>query len=261
MNRDAADDALREDLAPRRQRMLERDLAGRGITSPAVLAAMAAVRREEFLPPSLRVHAYDDAPLRIGSGQTISQPYVVAFMSQALRVEPGMKVLEIGTGSGYQTAVLVELGAEVFTVERHDELSLAAERVLDRLGYGGRVTLLTDDGTLGWPEEAPRYARLAGGGALRPRHRHRRRPLRAAVPAGAASGGRTPPHARGRLPGRSAPDADGEVAGGMCRNRPSRRAFRAAGGAGGLWRKRVLSEFCLTHIFQLLALEKYPLLH
>lgn len=155
MNRDDAGDALREDLAPRRQRMLERDLAGRDISSPAVLAAMAAVRREEFLPPSLRVHAYDDAPLRIGSGQTISQPYVVAFMSQALRVEPGMKVLEIGTGSGYQTAVLVELGAEVFTVERHDELSLAAERVLDRLGYGARVTLLTDDGTLGWPEEAP----------------------------------------------------------------------------------------------------------
>jgi protein-L-isoaspartate(D-aspartate) O-methyltransferase len=147
--------AIPEELAPRRQRMLDCDLAGRDITSAAVLAAMGRVRREEFLPASLRVHAYDDTPLRIGSGQTISQPYVVAFMSQALRVEPDMKVLEIGTGSGYQTAVLVELGAEVFTIERHDELSLAAESVLDRLGYGGRVTLLTEDGTLGWPEEAP----------------------------------------------------------------------------------------------------------
>lgn len=148
-------EGIPEDLAPRRRRMLEQDLAGRGITSPAVLGAMARVRREAFVPAPLRVHAYDDAPLRIGSGQTISQPYVVAFMSQALRVEPGMRVLEIGTGSGYQTAVLAELGAEVFTVERHDDLSLAAERVLDSLGYGDRVSLLTDDGTLGWPEEAP----------------------------------------------------------------------------------------------------------
>lgn len=150
-----ADADIPEELAERRRRMLEADLAGRDITDPAVLAAMGRVARHGFVPPSLRIHAYDDAPLRIGCGQTISQPYVVAFMTQALEVRPGMRVLEIGTGSGYQTAVLAEMGAEVFTIERHEDLSLAAEEALDRLGYGERVTLRVDDGTLGWPEEAP----------------------------------------------------------------------------------------------------------
>ncbi|MCC8180305.1 MAG: protein-L-isoaspartate(D-aspartate) O-methyltransferase [Planctomycetes bacterium] len=135
--------------------MLESDLAGRGITSVAVLDAMAAVPRHEFVTAALRNHAYDDTPLSIGSGQTISQPYIVAFMTQHLEIKPGHKVLEIGTGSGYQTAVLAQLGAEVFTIERHERLSLAAERDLDRLGYGDAVTLRVDDGTLGWPEEAP----------------------------------------------------------------------------------------------------------
>ncbi|MCL2000122.1 MAG: protein-L-isoaspartate(D-aspartate) O-methyltransferase [Planctomycetes bacterium] len=144
-----------EELAERRKRMLERDLAGRDIDDPRVLAAMARVTREDFVPPSLRVQAYNDGPLRIGCGQTISQPYVVAFMTQALAVEPGMRVLEIGTGSGYQTAVLAEMGAEVFTIERHEDLSLAAEAVIDRAGYGGQITMRVDDGTLGWPEEAP----------------------------------------------------------------------------------------------------------
>lgn len=144
-----------EELAERKRRMLEYDLAGRDIADPGVLAAMAAVPRHEFLPSPLRIHAYDDSPLRIGCGQTISQPYIVAFMTQALQVEPGMRVLEIGTGSGYQTAVLAELGAEVFTIERHEDLSFAAEAVIDRLGYGDRVAMMVDDGTLGWPEEAP----------------------------------------------------------------------------------------------------------
>jgi protein-L-isoaspartate(D-aspartate) O-methyltransferase len=135
--------------------MLESDLAGRGISDPRVLAALAAVPRHEFVPSPLRIHAYDDSPLRIGRGQTISQPYIVAFMTQALRLEPGLRVLEIGTGSGYQTAVLTEMGAEVCTMERHEELSLAAEAVLDRLGYGDRVFFRVGDGTLGWPEEAP----------------------------------------------------------------------------------------------------------
>lgn len=148
-----------EELAERRRRMLERDLAGRDIVDPAVLAAMARVAREEFVPPPLRIHAYDDSPLRIGCGQTISQPYVVAFMTQALRLSPGMRVLEIGTGSGYQTAVLAAMGAEVWTIERHEDLSLAAEAVLDRLGFGERVTMRVDDGTLGWPEDAP-FARI-----------------------------------------------------------------------------------------------------
>ena len=152
---EGSDDDIAEELRPRRAKMLESDLAGRDIVDPAVLAAMGRVRREEFVPPPLRIHAYDDSPLRIGCGQTISQPYVVAFMTQALAVKPGAKILEIGTGSGYQTAVLAEMGAEVFTIERHDDLSLAAERVLDRLGYGEQVHMTTDDGTLGWPEAAP----------------------------------------------------------------------------------------------------------
>ncbi|MCD7895451.1 MAG: protein-L-isoaspartate(D-aspartate) O-methyltransferase [Planctomycetaceae bacterium] len=146
---------LTDELASARDVMVDRDLAGRDITDQTVLDAMRRVRRDLFIPESVRVYAYDDTPLRIGCGQTISQPYVVAFMTQTLGITPGMRVLEIGTGSGYQTAVLVELGAEVFTIERHDDLSLAAEHVLDRLGYGDRVTMRVDDGTLGWPEEAP----------------------------------------------------------------------------------------------------------
>lgn len=144
-----------EDLADKRRRMLERDLAGRGIDDAAVLAAMARVPRHEFVSPMQRHAAYDDNPLRIGGGQTISQPYIVAFMTQSLGVEEGMRILEIGTGSGYQTAVLAAMGAEVFTIERREDLSLAAEAALDRTGFGGRVTLRVDDGTLGWPEEAP----------------------------------------------------------------------------------------------------------
>lgn len=144
-----------EELVERRAQMLEGDLAGRDIADDRVLAAMAAVPRHEFVAAPQRLYAYDDTPLRIGCGQTISQPYVVAFMTQRLDVQPGMRVLEVGTGSGYQTAILAELGAEVFTIERHEDLSLAAEAVIDRLGYGNRVTLRVDDGTQGWPEEAP----------------------------------------------------------------------------------------------------------
>ncbi len=155
LNGDSLDRGAPEELAERRRRMLERDLAGRDIADPRVLEAMDRVAREEFVPPSVRIHAYEDGPLRIGCGQTISQPYVVAFMTQALRVEPGMKVLEIGTGSGYQAAILAAMGAEVFTIERHEDLSLAAEAAIDRTGCGERVTLRVDDGTLGWPEEAP----------------------------------------------------------------------------------------------------------
>ena len=150
---DGAD--IPEELAERRRLMLDRDLAGRDIRDPEVLTAMERVPRHEFLPPPLRIYAYDDGPLRIGCGQTISQPYIVAFMTQALRVKPGMRVLEIGTGSGYQTAVLAAMGAEVYTVERHEDLSFAAEEVIDRLGYGDSVVMRVDDGTLGWPEEAP----------------------------------------------------------------------------------------------------------
>ncbi len=148
-------DALPEELAQARQTMLEQDLAGRDITDEQVLEAMAKVARHAFVPPLLRHQSYEDGPLRIGCGQTISQPYIVAFMTQHLSVAPGMKVLEIGTGSGYQTAVLAEMGAEIYTIERHEDLSDAAEVVLDSLGYGECVTMRVDDGTLGWPEEAP----------------------------------------------------------------------------------------------------------
>lgn len=148
-----------EELRERRLAMLERDLAGRDITDAGVLAAMASVPRHEFVPAPVRIHAYDDTPLAIGGGQTISQPYMVAYMTQLLEVEPGSRVLEIGTGSGYQTAVLAAMGAEVFTIERREDLSLAAERALDMLGYGGDVCMRVDDGTQGWPEEAP-FARI-----------------------------------------------------------------------------------------------------
>lgn len=135
--------------------MLEHDLTARGITDAAVLAAMARLPREQFVPRSVQPLAYADSPLAIGCGQTISQPYVVAFMTQALEIRPGHKVLEIGTGSGYQTCLLAALGAEVYTIERHEDLSYMAEQVIDRLGYGDQVTMRVDDGTLGWDEEAP----------------------------------------------------------------------------------------------------------
>lgn len=144
-----------EELADKRRRMLERDLAGRDIHCFAVLEAMARVPRHEFVPSMQKSAAYDDCPLRIGGGQTISQPYVVAYMTQCLEVAPGMKVLEIGTGSGYQAAVLAAMEAEVFSIERHEDLSYAAEAAIDRAGYGDLITLRVDDGTFGWPEEAP----------------------------------------------------------------------------------------------------------
>ncbi|MDR0362358.1 MAG: protein-L-isoaspartate(D-aspartate) O-methyltransferase [Planctomycetota bacterium] len=147
--------AVPEELAEQRRRMLEVDLPGRDIDDRDVLAAMARVPRHEFVPAFARIHAYADNPLGIGSGQTISQPYIVAFMTQALGVRPGLRVLEIGTGSGYQTAVLAALGAEVYSVERHGDLSCVAEEALDRTGFGENVSLRVDDGTLGWPEEAP----------------------------------------------------------------------------------------------------------
>lgn len=139
----------------RRRRMLTQDLQGRDIEDPRVLKVLGELPREEFVPRLERPAAYADRALRLGRGQTISQPYVVAFMTQALQVEEGMRVLEIGTGSGYQTAVLALLGAEVFSMEVEEDLSLVAEQTLDRLGLGERVTLRVDDGGLGWPEEAP----------------------------------------------------------------------------------------------------------
>ncbi len=143
-----------EEYATARQRMVEEQLRQREIVDERVLAAMAKVERHHFIPPIMRSEAYADHPVRIECGQTISQPYIVAYMTQALRLEPGMKVLEIGTGSGYQTAILAEMGVEVYTVERQRDLLQRARETLRRLGYR-RIHFRLGDGTVGWPEEAP----------------------------------------------------------------------------------------------------------
>ena len=133
-----------------RQRMLDWDLVGRDITDPRVLAAMAEVPREEFVTDSYRSRAYCDGPLPIGMGQTISQPYIVALMTQELRIDRKCQVLEIGTGSGYQTAVLSKLAKKVYTIERFGELAESAQAVLGRLGVRN-VEFHIGDGSCGWP--------------------------------------------------------------------------------------------------------------
>jgi len=141
-----------------RLNMVRRQLAARGIDDPRVLAAMSKVPRERFLPPSLQADAYADRALPIECGQTISQPFIVALMTQAMRLSGSERVLEIGTGSAYQAAVLAELARKVVTVERHADLSRRAEAVLAELGYQN-VTLVCGDGTLGYPDRAP-YDRI-----------------------------------------------------------------------------------------------------
>src|SRR5512135_2160266 len=123
------------------------------VSDPAVLAAMAAVPRHLFVPPHYRDQAYEDSPLPIGLGQTISQPYIVALMTQALRLPPHSRVLEIGTGSGYQAAVLAQLGAQVYSVETRPALAAQAQERLAELDYPVQVRV--GDGCLGWPEHAP----------------------------------------------------------------------------------------------------------
>jgi protein-L-isoaspartate(D-aspartate) O-methyltransferase len=130
-------------------------LRDRGITDSRVLAAMAVVPRAEFIPPEHRHEVRGDYPLPLGYGQTISQPFIVAWMTQELDVGPGARVLEVGTGSGYQTAILAELGADVYSIEIVAELGEQAERTLSRLGYGDRVHLRIGSGYGGWPEAAP----------------------------------------------------------------------------------------------------------
>lgn len=146
-----------------RRSMVERQLAARGIRDPRVLAAMAEVPREAFVPEQLLEFAYEDTPLPIEAGQTISQPYIVAAMAEALELRPTDRVLEVGAGSGYAAAVLSRLAAEVYAIERQEELArLAAER-LRRLGYHN-VHLKHGDGTLGWPEHAPYDAIVVAAG-------------------------------------------------------------------------------------------------
>ena len=142
------------DLAAQRQRMVEQQLKPRGIKEERVLAAMAKVPREEFIPVDVRADAYEDGPLPIGYDQTISQPYVVAFMTEQLRPKPSDRVLEIGSGSGYQAAILAELVGEVYTIEIVGPLAKSAEATLQRLGYKN-VHIKAGDGYKGWPEEAP----------------------------------------------------------------------------------------------------------
>jgi protein-L-isoaspartate(D-aspartate) O-methyltransferase len=137
----------------RREIMVATQLVPRGIRDARALTAMLAVPRHEFVPPELRELAYQDRALPIGAGQTISQPYIVALMTQSAAVGPGSRVLEIGTGSGYQAAVLAEMGAEVFTIEIIESLARFAAATLGRMGY--HVQVQVGDGHEGWPEEAP----------------------------------------------------------------------------------------------------------
>jgi len=154
----------KNDFAVRRQEMIEKQLRRRGVTDVAVLAAMAAVPRHEFVPEELRSNAYEDVPLPIGGGQTISQPYIVAAMTAALHLRPSDRVLEIGTGCGYQAAVLACLTKEVFTIERRAELASSASARLARFGYAN-AHVHCGDGTLGLPEFAPFDAILVAAAA------------------------------------------------------------------------------------------------
>jgi len=141
-----------------RRHMIEDQLRGRGIADERVLAAMNKVQREQFVPEEEKAHSYADRALNIDFGQTISQPYIVALMTEALELSGAESVLEIGTGSGYQTALLCELAQSVTSVERHAGLSSRAAAALETLGYRN-FTLIVDDGTYGWPERAP-YDRI-----------------------------------------------------------------------------------------------------
>lgn len=146
-----------------REQMVDHQIASRGVRSQKVLDAMGKVPRESFLPEALREFAYEDTPLPIEAGQTISQPYIVAFMTEGLALEGGEKVLEIGTGSGYAAAVLGEIAGEVFTIERLEELAAHAASVLAELGYGN-VEVIHADGTLGLPAQAPFDAIVVAAG-------------------------------------------------------------------------------------------------
>ncbi len=155
---------LMPDPTTARQHMVDSQLRARGISDPRVLDAMLRVPRHQFVPGSFSIEAYEDHPLPIGDGQTISQPYVVALMLESLQITPTDKVLEVGTGSGYVTALLAELAAQVFSIERHPALADSAREVLAALGYTN-VRIFTGDGTLGLPACAPFDAILVSAAA------------------------------------------------------------------------------------------------
>lgn len=149
------------DYTQARKRMVQEQLVGRGLEDPLVLAAMQQVPRHLFVEESLRDQAYEDHPLSIGEGQTISQPYMVARMAEVLKLAESERVLEVGTGSGYLAAVLAEQGAEVYSIELYDTLAIRARTLLQELGYGN-ITVRIGDGTLGWEDAAPFDAIVIG---------------------------------------------------------------------------------------------------
>jgi len=137
-----------------RERMVETQIAARGVHDERVLEAMRKVPRHLFLDEALRDQAYSDHPLPIAENQTISQPYIVGLMTESLELNGSEKVLEIGTGSGYQSAILAELADRVFSIERYPELAYRANSILQKLGYGN-IIVRVGDGSLGWPDDAP----------------------------------------------------------------------------------------------------------
>jgi protein-L-isoaspartate(D-aspartate) O-methyltransferase len=152
------------DFSVARRRMVEQQISGRGITDAGVVDAMLTVPRHLFVEKGLEDQAYSDFPLPIGHKQTISQPFIVAYMTEALQLEGGERVLEIGTGSGYQAAVLAKLVRHVYTVERISDLARAARKALDTIG-AYNVHIKVDDGTCGWSEQAPFDAIITTAGA------------------------------------------------------------------------------------------------
>ena len=145
---------MAQDLEEMRKDMVDTQIAARGITDKRVLAAFGKVPRHKFVPEDFQDAAYSDHPLPIGNGQTISQPYMVALMTEKLALKDGERVLEIGTGSGYQLAILAELAKEVYSIERFENLAEAARAKMEALGYRN-VVIRSGDGTLGWEEYAP----------------------------------------------------------------------------------------------------------
>ena len=151
-------------LKVKKKSMIDTQLKSRGISSSEVLRAMSVVPREKFVSSEYIEAAYNDGPLSIGSGQTISQPYMVAMMTEALMLRKNDKVLEIGTGSGYQAAVLQEIASHIYSVERISSLAENAKKLLGSLGYSD-IKIKVEDGTLGWPEEAPFDAIIVTSGS------------------------------------------------------------------------------------------------
>jgi protein-L-isoaspartate(D-aspartate) O-methyltransferase len=153
-----------DDYAELRKRMVQEQIASRGIRDPRIIASMEKIPRHLFVPENLRDQAYEDSPLPIGEGQTISQPYIVAWMTSLLEISEDDRVLEVGSGSGYQTAVLCELAGQVYTIEMNAELAARAEEALRLLGYKNFAIRIAD-GTRGWPEEAPFNGVMVTAGA------------------------------------------------------------------------------------------------